>query len=506
MTSTSDYARIKQNADDVYDYFTNSNYHKEYVLSVTDCNKRQHEDIISYFFPDDNEPIKTEFLFNWKEIPGSDDKKLKNFLNQDFSIDWVKTGKIEKINDDRTIRISDDNDNFLSLELDDKKTKVNLIIDGDKIDELIVKPENDKLNIYKTINFFYIARRFNSYTPALPVKKKKNTGRKGGGYLISWNGKLIAIDPGYHFIENIYFNENIRIKDIDCIIITHSHPDHVSDFENMLMLLYEYNDELKKKHKGDNENIKYHYVDVFLNLTASQRFLSILESNEFIKKIKILNPGDKIELNDYNFTLKLIANKHEEFHFTEYTVGLMFYLYKNDEIEFTLGLTSDTGWKEKLDMEYKDANLLIVHLGGIKLREIEVNFEEYKLPELFYENHLGFLGAYNLISGVDSKHIVLSEFGDELLSDEYDIRIQTSEILSELLSKYKSVEKKIIPGDIGLKIYIPESKIKCNDCNKLFNFEDINFTKKPDLDTDDSHYAIIYLCNICNEKLGSVPD
>jgi len=208
-------------------------------------------------------------------------------------------------------------------------------------------PEADD-NFIKSENFFYVARRFNSYTPALPLEKKKYlgkgkvkkyTGRKGGGYLLSWKGKLIAIDPGYNFIENIYYNENIRIKDIDCIIITHAHPDHVSDFENLLMLLYEYNDELCKT----NDNVQFHYIDVFMNLTASQRFLNIIQSNKYIKTIKILNPWDSYLLENYNMKLELIKNKHKDLNSDDFTIGLLINLYEDDKIIFKLGLTSDTG-------------------------------------------------------------------------------------------------------------------------------------------------------------------
>ena len=44
------------------------------------------------------------YLFNWDEIQGKDEDQLKEFLNQTFCIDWVKTAKIQTENDGRTIR------------------------------------------------------------------------------------------------------------------------------------------------------------------------------------------------------------------------------------------------------------------------------------------------------------------------------------------------------------------------------------------------------------------
>lgn len=101
------------------------------------------------------------FLFSWDEIPGSADARLIEFLKQRFYIDWVKTAKIEKIDDGKTIKISTDK-NYLSLTLDDEKTHVtfngektyiqyvNLIIDDGRPNILIIaEMENGKLNIYE---------------------------------------------------------------------------------------------------------------------------------------------------------------------------------------------------------------------------------------------------------------------------------------------------------------------------------------------------------------------
>ena len=99
--------------------------------------------------PDDEAPIETPYLFSWNKIPGNDNERFIEFLKQNFGIDWVKTAKIEKIDDDKTIKVSTEM-NSLSLRLNDEKTKVNLQIDDGRTDEFIVKTENGKLNIYET--------------------------------------------------------------------------------------------------------------------------------------------------------------------------------------------------------------------------------------------------------------------------------------------------------------------------------------------------------------------
>lgn len=96
--------------------------------------------------------FKDEYLFNWNEIPGNDNERLIEFLTQKFGIDWVKTVKIEKIDNSRTIKLTSQN-NFISLNLNYENTKVKLKIDDERIDEFIVKIESGRLNIYKK-NFF----------------------------------------------------------------------------------------------------------------------------------------------------------------------------------------------------------------------------------------------------------------------------------------------------------------------------------------------------------------
>jgi len=89
-----------------------------------------------------------KYLFSWDEIPGNDNARLIGFLNRYLAKEWVKTAEIEKIGGGRVIKVSTAN-NFLSLSLNDEKTKVNLIIDDVRIYEFIAKTENSKLNIYE---------------------------------------------------------------------------------------------------------------------------------------------------------------------------------------------------------------------------------------------------------------------------------------------------------------------------------------------------------------------
>jgi hypothetical protein len=89
------------------------------------------------------------FLFSWDNVPGKDNGKLLEYLEQKYGVDWVRTAKIEKINNNE-IRIATEK-NVLSLKLNNENTKVTLTINKVATDEFIVKTENSKLNIYTDV-------------------------------------------------------------------------------------------------------------------------------------------------------------------------------------------------------------------------------------------------------------------------------------------------------------------------------------------------------------------
>lgn len=102
------------------------------------------------------------YLFCWDEITDNE-KKFKKYITKHFDVKWIKNEDI--IQDNNTIRIEDGNNKSLSFELIDDNKAI-LKINNEKIEEFIVKKENNKIYIYeKEILdwFFYI-----------PLIKKEN--------------------------------------------------------------------------------------------------------------------------------------------------------------------------------------------------------------------------------------------------------------------------------------------------------------------------------------------
>ena len=84
--------------------------------------------------------------FDWNEVPGKDELKFKEYLIHKYNVYWIKSANIEK-EEDKIIYTHDNNS--LSLEINEEKSKAVLKINEVWIDEFIVKSEYQKLNVYK---------------------------------------------------------------------------------------------------------------------------------------------------------------------------------------------------------------------------------------------------------------------------------------------------------------------------------------------------------------------
>ncbi len=94
-------------------------------------------------------------LFSWDDIPGNDSVRLIDFLKKNFDIDWIKEENIKKSDDNKTISVSIEK-NYLSLILNDEKTKANLIINGEPSDQAyIAEMINGKRNIFAEKNVIF---------------------------------------------------------------------------------------------------------------------------------------------------------------------------------------------------------------------------------------------------------------------------------------------------------------------------------------------------------------
>jgi hypothetical protein len=112
--------------------------------------------------------IVTEEVFIWHGVPGSDEKRLFNFLENRFNIKWLMGAKIWKTGDGNTIRLRNKG-NSLAISLDAKKMSANLIVNSKEIFQFVaesVGKENNKVvfigapveSIYQFAEAFLTAR------------------------------------------------------------------------------------------------------------------------------------------------------------------------------------------------------------------------------------------------------------------------------------------------------------------------------------------------------------
>ena len=128
-------------------------------------------------------------------------------------------------------------------------------------------------------------RRYSSAFPLLPRPSAFRA--LGGGYFVvlhSEDGSSfgIVVDPGVDFIENLY-RAGRSLSDIDMIVVTHDHVDHLGALDPLLSLLYAradiLSDENPERHGGEQT------LPVVVNESVFNRYESVerlRSKNEFL--------------------------------------------------------------------------------------------------------------------------------------------------------------------------------------------------------------------------------
>lgn len=250
-------------------------------------------------------------------------------------------------------------------------------------DSLIKKPL--EINYYLTPekkekkDGMLVLKRWSSSSPRVP--RPTTFQMRGGGYMVFWNNRGIAIDPGFDFITNLYA-EGYSISDIDAIIVTHDHIDHTDDFDAILALNYQlnrYNESTYLKPKAPIN------LSLFLNTGFMEKYTPYLSLNTkekpgvhtsgdgYIDHIYTLAPHSTIDMTDtpFQFKIEVIPARHREITLDKYAVGFKLHLYdKNENEKLTLGFTSDTAYYEALGNKFKDCDIVIPHVGFVTFREL----------------------------------------------------------------------------------------------------------------------------------------
>lgn len=330
-------------------------------------------------------------------------------------------------------------------------------------------------------NQLIVLRRWNSYTPILPLDKDQELATtKGGGYFIVFENYGLVIDPGYNFIEN-FLNAGCKLDDIDAIFVTHAHDDHTVQLEAIFSLLYKRNKNLNGKEPKK--------IDLFMNLGSFKKFagyfdLSKPEPNYYINRINVLNKHQLFQINN-NIKLFTTEAKHHEMITENYALGLTFTLENEEKnVKKVIKFTSDTGWDSNIEKKNKsigeeydihDIDILICHIGSLKENEMKYDLsksleENERTDSILYKYHLGIIGTVAEIHFWKPKITLVSEFGQELFA----IRTKITERIQ------KEIKALVFAVDINFRLNIDNDKIRCFKSNEFKAPESIKYYMKDD--------------------------
>lgn len=355
-------------------------------------------------------------------------------------------------------------------------------------------------------------QRWNSISPAEGLSL-------GGGYLLYRTTKEgvvdlgIAIDPGFDFIRNL-FHCGFSLADIDVILLSHAHLDHVRDFESIISLLKELDGR-----KGESRRINviltlgtYRRLEhIFLNPTL-RRYVEplVIDIEKDIDLQYFENLGE--ESSDTRFIFSPFSPKpdkirniwmtklpngtlipetkdlaiwptrayHDDYTKWSDSFGFKIRLPAGDERScLVFGYTGDTKWvgdplypseqagyhPDGVAKQYLDCDILLIHLGSLIDHRNGHHFfpdppsTKKKLRERCVDlvrdkNHPylpGLIGFLNRIWETDRSKPSLLLLGE--FGEELRGQIRT-DLVQRLREVYRSkgINREILPVDIGLDV------------------------------------------------------
>jgi L-ascorbate metabolism protein UlaG (beta-lactamase superfamily) len=323
---------------------------------------------------------------------------------------------------------------------------------------------------------FIAARRWNSWTPNLPGDDDVGGKKLGGGYLVSDGFSKIAIDPGYGFLGMLAIH-GITIMDVDAIVITHDHPDHIAEIQNILSLRYEFRDACKKLKLYLNGSTFYlyqrlasYYVDV-LDGQANRVKAgdTLIVGSIHIKTCKMYHK----EIYDY------LSPEMKRKVGSSASLGLSITGSREGKL-FNFAILGDTSFpKDSIELDkiasfYGKPDIAAIHLGSIEpqwdthIKASEVHYGDGK--------HLGINGAIKSIILLQPNVAVITEFGEE--HARFDDRISIVAIIKEACNTLTSA---VIPSDAALNLVLTEYGVlaKCK-CDKFVHTKNLEFNISKD--------------------------
>lgn len=334
---------------------------------------------------------------------------------------------------------------------------------------------NNCRNKAKIIDGCIVLKGMSSSTPSLMNSIYDTNHFSGGGFFLRYHGIGVAIDPGYHFLDNLH-HYGLSVLDINAVVITHEHIDHNNDMrllDDLHFAVHEYEqDEKKKKIHWYLDKVSYEVAKTYQkNETGFNDRANVLhcvfpEADETRAELKMM---EEIVLgSDDRFRLKCFPTKHikkkratEEPEFKTHTFGCQFMLGGGAE-KRCMVYTSDTKYFPELVNYMDKPDVLIANISGV--------YEDDLMLVKPKERHLGYYGCYHLLNDIKSRFselpdlVMLSEFWN----GENDIRYDVASFLEKQLKyKYDKEMARIVPAEVGMVFQVTDGSVRCSQCGKF---------------------------------------
>lgn len=428
----------------------------------------------------------------------------------------IKSDQDDKRNQDLENLYFSDYDNILDREY--KKLRKHTT--GRSLQPIYLSNDNNKL--LNSVHYVGM-RRWNSYTPELSFSV-------GGGHFVflvedskSSKGKVsigIAVDPGFDFIRN-FFRQGFTLTDIDIILLTHGHPDHIRDFPAVVELLNENKKREKDKDKkiyaimsfGCYERLEHYiskdpfkllfYDTIIVDVDESRKEKDILfqyiedeyaSSEQPIKRVSLIPPSKNNPANkntDINVTIKYFKSYHND-HSESDSYGYIIDFKSKNKSSASVGFTGDSKWFVNYARIFKKCDIVCSHIGSIAEPKKDKMLYDYnslgRAERLMRtKNHPYLFGEIlfwhdwvNIFKDNNKLSLMLmSEFGEEMkgkircdLANRFNLPLSdkccwTRKDIGKnnndgetVCEKCKNIKKNmiVIPVDVGLRIQISLNK------------------------------------------------
>lgn len=301
-------------------------------------------------------------------------------------------------------------------------------------------------------NCFICLKGFSSSTP-LVNSVAFDSNSMGGGFYFRFSGLGIAVDPGIGF-TTLMHKHNIFIDDIDVVIVTHAHIDHNCDVSALSSLLHDFNRNRANRVKIYSDFLGYsatkaHTIDWFLDDATLRNNAEILDPDHVHHLSELVTHShDFFHFESVNLSLAAVHTKHIKGSSDSYGLKITFNMAGEKVV---WGYTSDTAYFDELSIFFAGCDVLLLNISDIYVTDV--------VHSKLKRSHLGFTGCEKLISAVQPKLALVSEF----CCTNGDYRFEIVRALREYSSEIDTI---ILPAEIGCKIAILSDNMECSLCHK----------------------------------------